>query len=796
MHSKISGISALLACASLVFSVASATAAADTLHVSTASASNNRAYDLNFAPPGATALGLNPLPLGSSVRSIIYLGNEQTAVADLIAADYSGSRIVRYANASGAANVIWNYSPATPGPRYPEGLAADSSGNLYANRGDSGHPQVWVFKRNPAQPAGASFLAPVLMADSGKISGYGNVRLLDALVVPAATAGGLGAGDLLVLVNDGRVLRFPAANIKNFLAGGTVGAPITLVSAAQCPRGQTPTGMTLWPADGSLLVATVGGAVLRYTLSSTGSTLNTAFATGLGLSLGKIRAFLKGGTPYAVFDQPLRGKIFEFGAPPAGGCPNLAVKCNTPLAMITTVSNPVGLAATDAATPSSACDTTVNPNGCSLLGGQIVIQENKAPPGATLLVTACSVDADPRFDTVLGACDEAKLNRPNDPHLYADDVCPGYPHTKVPAYLCGASGASGHGFTIAKVTEINGYPLAPFDLLVSSDLTPAGPAPACPQLTDGWAPLLSEGSIVEGNQFTELAAGCDGSVGKKPGHSLDLIGMQLNDNTLGDGATTWLVDLANLKFDNLTATVAGLTTTGTSPNISAADQATLASCVATGKSYLNDNSLPADSRYQCAAHQAWSCDDTLGATNPILNNNNQLSLYSEIRGRLENIVMHLNTRVRGQPVSATLPPPDPGLPSGGCSADTPPTAPSIVTDTLYDPYDPTAGWTNAFWTNTDRVAVNLSWTASTDPDNTPVTGYTVYMSRDGGFGQYQYGPPVAVGSTDANTLTKVVSVSNPNANNCESFQFTVVATDGVSNSQPSNTVTLGFYCVL
>ena len=103
----------------------------------------------------------------------------------------------------------------------------------------------------------------------------------------------------------------------------------------------------------------------------------------------------------------------------------------------------------------------------------------------------------------------------------------------VPAYLCGASGASGHGFTIAKIMEVGGYPTAPFDLLVSSDLTPASAAPLCPQLTDGWAPLASEGSIVEGNQFTELAAGCDGSVGKKPGHSLDLIGMQLNDTNTG-----------------------------------------------------------------------------------------------------------------------------------------------------------------------------------------------------------------------------------------------------------------------
>ena len=181
-----------------------------------------------------------------------------------------------------------------------------------------------------------------------------------------------------------------------------------------------------------------------------------------------------------------------------------------------------------------------------------------------------------------------------------------------------------------------------------------------------------------------------------------------------DGATSWLVDLANQKFDNLGATVAALTTTGNLANISAANQATLASCVATGKSYLNDNSLPSDSRYQCAAHQAWMCDDALGVTNPIMHNTNQLSLYSELRGRLENLVMHLNTRVRGKPVSATLPPPDPGLPAGGCTTDVmPPTAP-----------------TGLHYSYTGSTTLTVSWTASTDPgDNaTGVGGYNVYLA--------------------------------------------------------------------
>ena len=415
-------IKSLLAVASTIFLLGSFTARAGALHVSAASATSNNVYDLTFDPishgGSAAPLGITPLAASpkSSVRSIVYIPNSATGVLDLIAADLNGSSIVRYTAAAGSATTVWPIGATPPpGPKSPEGLSVDSSGNLFVVRGDSGHPELWVFPRDPNKAIGAAFLAPALIDDNSASGHFGtatSTRLLETLVVPGATAAGLAPGDLLVLVNDGRVLRYSAASIKSFLNNGPKPVPVTVVTTKQCPIGQTPTGMAMWPVDSSitnfmdssLLVATVGGSVLRYQLTPTGSNPLPAFATGLGLSLGKIKTFnrLEGQdiVPYAVFDQPLRSKIFEFKSPPSGGCPNLKVVCNSPVAMVTAVSNPVGLATTDASAPSSACVTT-DPNalgGCTLLGGGLQVSTTSGTPpntNSSLLAQSCTI-IDPR----------------------------------------------------------------------------------------------------------------------------------------------------------------------------------------------------------------------------------------------------------------------------------------------------------------------------------------------------------------------------------------------------------------
>ena len=718
-------INPLLGCAGIMCFLASTGVRADALHVTVADALSNQAYDLSFAPAGATALSITPLPgyPTSSVRSIVYVANEQTAKADLIAADNRNNLIVRYAGASGPALTVW---PGTsPGPSTPIGLSVDGFGDLFAFRGDVGHPELWVLKRNPALPPGAGFLAPVVVDKTG-FGSSNQARVLDSLVVTSPTSGGLYAGDLLVLINDGRVLRYSAASLKNFLAGGGLTdpngeghQPKTLITVAKVPPGHASTGIALWPVDGSLLVSTVDGAVLRWDLTRTSATLRAnAFASGLGTSstgvgslLGIIRTFVDSGSnmPFALFDIPQRSKILELTELP-GGCPNLAVACNPPVATITTIANPVGMAITDAATSNQDCVTSGNPDGCALLNGAVKVGVSSAQAGGNVIAVSCTFN-DPRF-TNLGNC--------NGSQLLASSVCPGYPNTYVPAYLCGASGASGRAMTLLKFEEASGFPQAPADLLVNVELSAesilGGANLLCPQLAMGWAPLSAEGTIPEGNVMMEPTSNCGSTRALPPGHSLMLVGAQINPGTD-------LVALANQKFDNLSGTITAAT------NMSSTPKQALASCVTHAKTLLNSSTLVPANRYACAAHQAWTCDQTVVSTQFSVNTNT-LSNLSAIKGRLENLIMHIDNRII--PASNNLPPTTPPWPQ----TDPLPGAGTVATCDITAPSVP-AGLTASYASSNNKL-VNLSWTASNDPGQgvasipgpyaSGVAGYHVYLN--------------------------------------------------------------------
>jgi hypothetical protein len=704
MQSLTFRINPRLAFAGVVCFLASTGVRADSLHVTAADALSNKAYDLKFAPPpGATVLGITPLPANprSSVRSIVYVANEQTAKADLIAADNRSSLIVRYAGAAGPANTVW--SGTGSGPKTPIGLSVDSFGNLFACRGDQGHPELWVLKPNPVQPpAGGAFLAPVLI-DKTSFGTSGQTRLMDTLVVRTSVAGGLGAGDLLVLVSDGRVLRYSAVSIASFLAGhGLIGTPTTLIAASFFTQGHIPTSMAIWPTDGSLLIPTVDGAVRRYSLTPTGSTPMPNFATGLaseatgvGQLLGLVKTFVSSNGSFAVLDNPQRNKIFELGAPPPAGCPNLAVVCNPPLATITTVSNPVGLAVTDASAASLDCVNTVgNPSGCALLGGALKVgtsSDTPPPANGSVIAVSCTVD-DPRFTGP--GCDGSSL--------LVSSVCPGYPDNYVPPYLCGAAGASHHAMTFLKFEEANGLAAAPNDLLVNVELSAeaivgaGGGIPLCPQLTMGWAPLAGEGGIPEGNVMMEPTSYCGSSRGLPPGHSLMLVGAQINFGTD-------LVGLANDKFDALSRQSPPIGTIQAATNMNPTAQAALASCVDHGKTLLNATSLTTTNRYACAAHQAWTCDQTVVAIQFNLNPN-KLSALSAIKGRLENLIMHIDNRIISPGSTPPVPPqPDP-LPGAATVATCDITAPTAPTPLGFNE-DSSDGTTTTY---------TVSWSASND----------------------------------------------------------------------------------
>ena len=750
------------------------TGARAALHVTAADALNNTAYDLSFTPPGgtATALGIVPLPgyPTASVRSIVYIANEQTAKADLIAADNRGSRIVRYAGASGPALTVWNGTGS--GPTTPIGLSVDGFGDLFAFRGDVGHPELWVLKRDPSLPAGAGFLAPVAVDKTG-FGSSNQARVLDSLVVGTPTPGGLGAGDLLVLINDGRVLRYSAASLKSFLAGnGLIDVkegtqPKTLITPNKIPPGHASTGIAMWPADGSLLVSTVDGAVLRWDLTPTNATLRAnAFATGLGTSatgvgslLGIIRTFVDSSVspsvPYALFDIPQDNEILLLKELP-GGCPNFAVACNPPQATITTVSNPVGMAIIDASTSSQDCNTTLHPNGCALLNGTVKVGVTSTTTNGSVIAVSCTFD-DPRF-TNLGNC--------NGSQLLASSVCPGYPNTYVPAYLCGASGATGRAMTLLKFEETGGLSTAPADLLVNVELTAenilGGASVLCPQLAMGWAPLSAEGTIAEGSVMMEPTAYCGSTRALAPGHSLMLVGAQINPGTN-------LVALANQKFDRLSDTIAAAT------NMSATPQAALASCVAHGKTLLNASSLQPASRYSCAAHQAWTCDQTVnsGQFGP---NTTTLSNLSSIKGRLENIIMHIDNRIVAPGSIPPWPQPDPMPEDSTTVATCDITAPSVPT-----------GLTASYASSNNKI-VNLAWTASTDSGQTTadvpgpyaagVRGYHVYLN-----GIEQPGSPT---STTALQITLSPSVKT-NRVTITAFDY---ATPAANVSAPSAALVL------
>ena len=103
------------------------------------------------------------------------------------------------------------------------------------------------------------------------------------------------------------------------------------------------------------------------------------------------------------------------------------------------------------ARPARTANSHINPNGCALLAAAVKVRVSSATDNGSVIAVSCTVD-DPRF-TNLGNC--------NSNPLKASDVCPGYPDTYVPTYLCGASGACGHAMTFLKFEEANGFGYGP-----------------------------------------------------------------------------------------------------------------------------------------------------------------------------------------------------------------------------------------------------------------------------------------------------------------------------------------------
>ncbi|HEY5263658.1 MAG TPA: hypothetical protein VIJ37_01605, partial [Steroidobacteraceae bacterium] len=271
---------------------AAATLPAQTLRVTVANSSApNAVSDVLFISGGTTLLNSDG---GSfqSFRSAVFVPNTTTGVSDLLVADTAGGTIARYAGPSGtppvASTVVWSAASNVPGPRRPDGLSVDAAGNLYVVT-NSPAPQIWLLPSSATAPGG--YAAPILL--DCHFAGWEVDSLVETVVVPntlpanvqAALAGnGIHAGDLLALVADNdfdprdsrervTVFDYSATSIQTFLANRSraITPPTIALHESQFPETSSrtsplPSGMDIWPADGSLLIATSHGTILQYTL--------------------------------------------------------------------------------------------------------------------------------------------------------------------------------------------------------------------------------------------------------------------------------------------------------------------------------------------------------------------------------------------------------------------------------------------------------------------------------------------------------------------------------------------------
>jgi len=555
-----------------------------------------------------------------SFFAVARVPNSVTSAMDLIVADAENGRILRYPGPGPAsyavATPVFTWSHHSAGPKYPLSISSDVAGNLFvvsAGVPFDTQPALWVLPFNATTGA---YGAPVLIDNTCGI-------VTEVLVATtAATAVGSAApawnvGDVLVLSNDifnARVMVYSQAAIQGVLANPSrpLNNPTSTALSPSLLRGALPLGMDIWPADAthgvSLLLTTLGGRVLRFDSGSGAMTAD--FAGGLGLGLQRIKVGTYSTQTYAFVSQftPGRGKILQFGAPPASGA-------NRPLASLSTGNkDPQGLATSSSGSvPASAC---IAPSTCAPLGPQLTTQLSGAgsgsiPPGSPLLEESCVVKSDPRV-TVVGttwSCAGGNLDVAN--------FCPGFPSTVLPGSMCGHAGPTGAGFVVVKSTAKTVDQNANntfFEHTVDANVPLPGPLNLkCPQLeVFAWAPRsdlpLIEGSIVEGgpapgsNYFMDLTGFCDSGGGHS--HVLSMMAYGLGLNTAPNGMANGLPGFVTEKFTNLTSTISAA-----SAQIDPSVAATVQGYVNQAQSYFNAGlAESASNGFSCAMNSLASGD--------------------------------------------------------------------------------------------------------------------------------------------------------------------------------------------
>jgi hypothetical protein len=684
--------------------------AAPQLTVTAGNANGGSVYNLpltaSVTADGALIGGTQPLNTDGAAHgnfdALVWVPNSNTGTLDLIVADVKKGQLVRYSGPNyGTSTLIFTWTKQGSGPAHPIGLSADAQGNLFVISPScawDATPSLWVL---PFDAATGLYGAPILIDHS--FGGVRTLALAEVLVAgtdasaDSSAAVAWHSGDVLVLVGDtfaARVIVYSKAAIAAVLANPNAplsGPTSTAVAQSQFLRLlAVPFGMDIWPADAthgvSLLVTTIDGRILRFDSSQEAFVAN--FAGGAGLGLQKLKVGTYSNIPYAFVAQitlPARGRILQYGTPPASGA-------NAPLAtVIQGVSDPIGLAVSSSG--SVTANTCLAPNVCNNLGGQIAQQFSSPlpisiPPDANILEESCIVQADPRaaidangswscLGPQINVCGSTPTPGCVAQTLDVANYCPGFPHTVLPAHMCGHSGPTGTGFAVVKSTAqaVDQNANNTFvQTTVDADIALPGPhnlpcpetAQLAPQIPIyAWAPRSDlpsiEGTIVEDltlpNTFIDLSGYCDKGGGNSKVVSMYAYGLGLNsaESGLGGGPDGGLNGFVAAKFANLTQTI-----TAAASQINPTVAATVQGYVNQSRDYFNA-SYQSDTPggYACALNSLASADVYVRANltafhfaAPPAGNPNPAG---DLDGRIANLFLSINSYFLLQPANTEWP---------------------------------------------------------------------------------------------------------------------------------------------
>jgi hypothetical protein len=298
--------------------------------------------------------------------------------------------------------------------------------------------------------------------------------------------------------------------------------------------------------------------------------------------------------------------------------------------------NPHGVVAYASTTvPASSCLSS-----CDLSNGLIphTVQGLSALPG-TVTESACTVPQDPRM-VQFGTCTGHSLP--------VAQVCPGFGTTVIPDFLCGSAGPSGSGFALVDTVAEGVDALS--GILVDSEAAAAqlgGTPPACPATVAAWGPRSGsavEGTVPEGTNIVELTGACGSSKGVSRGLSIYGVGLTLNTAALPGGSLLEkLKGFTQQKYENLYKTIA-------EGNMTSAERIQVNACVALSQGFFSLN------KAGCAARTLVRCDTQVAAhAGNFSGAPSDPNVYGDIRGRLANLYLTINTRILGNQPNSTWP---------------------------------------------------------------------------------------------------------------------------------------------